>query len=957
MRTHAEANLLALIESTEDLWSSVDLDYRLVVFNKNFERHVQSCFGVQMAVGMSSADFLPAERAAVWPPLYTRALTQGPFRTEYTLFDGRIFEMAIHPIVVDGKPAGVSVYGRDITDRKRAEMLLRNSEERFRSTFEQAAIGIVHTSFDGHYLRCNPRFTEIVGYSQEELSRLGFHEIIVPEDRAESARTFERMARGDTEATSIENRYRRKNGSLVWTKLTISTQRDGLGRPLHFIVFVEDINERKAAEHCLADAAQALETSEARYRAAFQNCLDGLAIVRIADGVFLDVNQALIDATGYEQHEIIGRSSLDLDMWADPGDRERLIQILLRDSVCHGFEALFKLPSGHALWGLISSSIIQVDGQLCHLAQVRDISAAKAAEQRMAVAAAALRLSEERYRTVFQTSLDGITISRISDGLYIDVNKSFLDFMGYEREEVIGRTSTEVGIWVDANDRQRLLELVRRNSGFRDENMRYRKKNGEMLWCLSSSSVIQIEGEPCLLSVVRDLSEAKAAAEKIEDLAFFDPLTRLPNRRQLLDRLRQALAAGSPSSRKCALLLIDIDNFKSLNEVLGHHLGDQLLQEAARRISASIRQSDFAARLGEDEFVVMLEDLSETPDLAAEQAKIVGEKLLATLARPCLLDGRECLSTSSIGITVAGDRREEAGEVLQQADIAMDQAKAAGRNTLRFFSPALRAAASARAALEEDLRQAIRGKQFLLYYQPQVSRGQVVGVEALIRWKHPQRGILAPGGFIPLAEETGLILDLGNWVLDTACEQIALWASDEKTAHLVVAVNISALQFRQAEFVQQVLAALKRAGADPRNLKLELTESMLVDNIEEVIAKMASLRSHEIGFSLDDFGTGYSSLSYLKRLPLDQLKIDRSFIRDLPADASSGAIAETIISLGRTMDLSVIAEGVETEEQRVFLAHLGCHSFQGYLTSRPLPVQEFENLLTALGKIPVPYAE
>jgi diguanylate cyclase (GGDEF)-like protein/PAS domain S-box-containing protein len=821
----AEANLLALIESTEDMWGSVDLNYRLVVFNKNFERYVQSCFGSQMTVGMSSADFLPAERAAAWPLLFARALTQGPFSIEYSLFDDRVFEMAIHPIIVDGMPAGVSVYGRDITGRKRAEMHLRDSEERFRSTFEQAAIGIVHTSLDGHFIRCNQRFAEITGYSQEELSGLAFQEITVPADLAEGARAFDQLANGRAESLSIEKRYRRKDGRLVWTKLTISIQRDGQGRPRHFIAFVEEIDQRKAAE------------------------------------------------------------------------------------------------------------------------------------QRMAATAEALRRTEERYRTVFQTSLDGITISRMSDGLYIDVNQSFLDFMGYEREEVIGRTSMEIDIWVDANDRPNLMELVRRDSGFRDENIRYKKKNGEILWSRTSSSLIEIEGEQCLLSLVRDVSEAKAAAEKIADLAFYDPLTRLPNRRLLLDRLRQTLSASSHSSRKCALLLVDIDNFKSLNDILGHHLGDQLLQEVARRITASIRESDFAARLGEDEFVVMLEDLSEVHDLAAEQAKIVGEKLLAALAHPCQLNGRECLSTSSIGITIVDDRREEASEVLQEADIAMDQAKAAGRNTLRFFSPALQVAASARATLEEDLRQAIRGKQFLLYYQPQVSRGQVVGVEALIRWKHPQRGILAPGGFISLAEETGLILELGMWVLESACEQIALWAGGEQTAHLTVAVNISALQFRQPEFVEQVLAALKRASADPRNLKLELTESMLVDNIEEVIAKMARLRSHGIGFSLDDFGTGYSSLSYLKRLPLDQLKIDRSFIRDLPADPSSCAIAQAIISLGTAMGLPVIAEGVETEEQRVFLARLGCHSFQGYLTSRPLPVDELRNLLSALGKIVVPYVE
>ncbi|MGD0546608.1 MAG: bifunctional diguanylate cyclase/phosphodiesterase, partial [Terracidiphilus sp.] len=369
-------------------------------------------------------------------------------------------------------------------------------------------------------------------------------------------------------------------------------------------------------------------------------------------------------------------------------------------------------------------------------------------------------------------------------------------------------------------------------------------------------------------------------------------------------------------------------------DTMGHYAGDLLLQEVARRLAENVRELDLVARIGGDEFVVMLEELSETPSHAAEQAKTVGEKLLALLALPCHLDGREFNSTCSMGITVLGDRWTEAGEALRQTDIALDQAKAAGRNTLRFFSSELQAAVTARATLEEDLRQAIRGHQFLLYYQPQVNRGQVVGSEALVRWKHPQRGIVPPYEFIPLAEKTGLILDLGSWVLETACEQIAAWAREKETAHLAVAVNISALQFRQPDFEKLVLAALRRSGADSRNLKLELTESMLVDNIEEVIAKMTSLRSQGIGFSLDDFGTGYSSLSYLKRLPLDQLKIDRTFVRDILTDASSGAIAETIISLGKAMGMPVIAEGVETE-----------------------PLEEFEQLLIALRKLSVPYVD
>ncbi len=1085
MRTHAEANLLALIDSTEDMWGSVDLDYRMVVFNKNFERYIQSSFGVQVVVGMNPALLLPPEKAAAWPQFYQRALTQGAFRAEHTLLDGRIYEMSVNPIFVDGNATGVSVYGRDITARKQMEMQLRDSEERYRLTFEQAAIGIVHTSSEGRWLLCNPRFAAILGYERDELAGKQFQQFTHPEDQAQSALALHLMAGGMAQSACFEKRYRHKDGHWVWVALTISALRDGQGRPVHFIAFVEDISQRKQAEKHLEAVTEALKISEWRYRTVFQACPDCIAIIRVQDGVYIDINQVFVEIMGFEREEVIGRSSRELDIWADPLDREELVRILHKDTVCKNYETQFKRKNGEFFWGRMSSSVIEVDGQQCHLALVRDVSEAKAAEERliaagealrlteeryrtvfetsldamcilrlsdstfvdvntafldslyykreevigrstlelgiwassedrqrlletlrressckgleiqfrkktgellwgqlsaslieiggvtciqaitrdvtaskaagemMAAATEAMRLSEERYHTVFQTSLDCITISRMSDGCYIDVNNSFLNLLGYQREEVIGRTSQEIGIWADPADRLWLFEQVRNHGSVRDASLQFKKKDGVPIWSRTSFTPIEIEGIACLLTIARDVTEAIAAREKIESLANYDSLTRLPNRQLLLERLRAALASCARNNRKCALLLVDIDSVKTLNETMGHHTGDLLLQEVARRLTAGVREVDLVARFGGDEFIVMLEELSESPQHAAEQARTVGEKLITLLAQPYHLDGRECLSSSCMGITILGEGREEAGEALQQADIAVDQAKSAGRNMLCFFTPALQAAVSARAVLEEELRRAIREKQFVLYYQPQVNRGKITGAEALSRWKHPLRGILLPSVFIAPAEETGLILDLGRWVLQEACEQIARWAGNPETASLAVAVNICALQFRQPEFEQQVLDALHSSRANPRNLKLELTESMLVDNIEEVVHKMTCLRSHEISFSLDDFGTGYSSLSYLKRLPLDQLKIDRSFVRDILTDASSGAIAEAIISLGRAMGMPVIAEGVETEEQRAYLARLGCHAFQGYLTSRPLPLEEFESLLAAFNKTPL----
>jgi diguanylate cyclase (GGDEF)-like protein/PAS domain S-box-containing protein len=561
-------------------------------------------------------------------------------------------------------------------------------------------------------------------------------------------------------------------------------------------------------------------------------------------------------------------------------------------------------------------------------------------------------LSEAHYRTIFQTSLDCISITRLSDGRIIDVNNTFLDALGYKHEEVVGRTSQELNIWAGPKDRQNMVEALRQCSSVRDSTVQFRKRNGETFWVLQSASVIGIQGESCLFGVFRDISDAKAAEDEIRDLAFYDPLTHLPNRRLLMDRLRQTLVASMRSNRKKALLLVGLDNFKTLNDALGHQTGDLLLQEVVRRLISCVRETDTVARLGGDEFVMILEDLSETPENAAALSKTVGEKILAAIGKPFLLDGHHCLSTSSIGITMFGDEREGAHQVLQQADIAMHQAKAAGRNTICFFAPALQTAVNARVQLEDDIRRAIETRQFLLYYQPQVERGRLIGAEALLRWNHPMRGLLAPGEFIALAESTGLILPLGDWVLETACRQLAAWANHAETAEISIAVNISGLQLRQPDFVKTVLAILDRTGANPQHLDLELTESMLVENVEDVIGKMTKLKSHGVRFSVDDFGTGYSSLAYLKRFPLDQLKIDRSFVRDILVDACSGTIAQTIISLGRAMGLSVIAEGVETEEQRDLLARLGCDAFQGYLCSRPLPMGNFLALALRFAESP-----
>ena len=450
-----------------------------------------------------------------------------------------------------------------------------------------------------------------------------------------------------------------------------------------------------------------------------------------------------------------------------------------------------------------------------------------------------------------------------------------------------------------------------------------------------------------------DVTDLRRANEEIEHLAFYDPLTGLPNRRLLLDRLGRAPVLSQRSGKVGALLFLDLDHFKDLNDTLGHEVGDELLQAVAQRLLANVRVADTVARLGGDEFVVMLSDLSTSTQEAAALAQRIGEKILRGLSEPYVLRGHTHQGAASIGATLFGASAQSAIELLRQADIAMYQVKARRGNALCFFDPKMQTAINDRAQLEADLRQALVAQQLVLHYQPQATlQGDVIGAECLLRWQHPQRGMVPPGQFIAVAEESDLILHIGQWVLHSACTQLARWQEQPQWAHLQLSVNVSARQFRQSDFVHQVIETLQVTGARAHLLTLELTESLVLDNVEDAIDKMHQLRTKGVRFSVDDFGTGYSSLAYLTRLPLHQLKIDQSFVRNLGARATDDVIVQTIIGMGRNLDLEVIAEGVETEAQKAILAGHGCDLYQGYLLARPMPVADFERSLGGPAALP-----
>lgn len=525
------------------------------------------------------------------------------------------------------------------------------------------------------------------------------------------------------------------------------------------------------------------------------------------------------------------------------------------------------------------------------------------------------------------------------------VNPAFTQLTGYSAEEAVGRTPILLKSGRQDATFYKAMWQALSDIGHWQGEIWNRRKNGEIFpeW-LTISAVRDAQGAVThYVSTFSDISNLKVAESEIHHLAFYDPLTALPNRRLLLNRLNKACAAGKRSGQFGALLIIDIDNFKTLNDTLGHDVGDHLLLEVAKRLVACIREGDTAARQGGDEFVVMLEELGIDGEGAGVLAETVAEKLRDELGRPYLLSGElEYVRTASIGISLFRGQDKTTDVLFKQSDIALYKAKDAGRNAIRFFDNAMQTVLDERAALEADLRRALARDELQLHVQPQVDADcRLIGAEALLRWQPPGRPMVAPGDFIPLAEETGLIVAIGLWVLDTACAGLRRWADDPRTSRLFMAVNVSARQFRQTDFVSQVSDALARNGADPRLLKLELTESLLLDNVENVVAKMQALRDLGVRFSLDDFGTGYASLAYLKRYPFQQLKVDRSFIRDITNNSDDAAIVRAIIAMGNTLRLSVVAEGVEESKQHDYLVLHGCCFFQGYLFGKPMSFADF----------------
>ena len=827
----------------------------------------------------------------------------------------------------------------EIIEREHIEKALRESQDQAiraleelryqKFALDQHAI-VATTDVHGTITYANEKFCEISGYSKQELLGQNHRLLNSGAHPKEFFRDmFHTIGAGKVWDGEICNRA--KDGRLYWVMTTIVPFLNAHGKPTQYIAIRADVTESKQAQLELQHNQDLLNEAQRLGMLGSWELNLVTGDLKWSDEIFRI----------FELDPAQFRPSYENFLNAiHPDDRERVNQVYtqsLENRQPYDIVHRLQFADGRTKWVREHcTSEFDISGKpLRSVGAVQDITEQHHAEEQLRVAAA-----------TFETH-EAILITDVNANI-IRVNRAFQDITGYTAEEVLGKNprilssgrqdkAFYAAMW------QQLLK-----TGSWTGEMWDRRKSGQVYpkW-LTITAVKNEAGKTTeYVAIFSDITARKQAEDEIRNLAFYDALTRLPNRRLLLDRFRQALSASARSRHYGAVLFLDMDKFKMINDTLGHDIGDLLLIEVAQRILACVREVDTVARLGGDEFVVLIEEIGASAEDASQKTALIAEKIRAALAAPYWLKEREHHSSPSIGVCLYCGNEELVETLLKHADLAMYQAKDSGRNMVRFFDPAMQLAVETHAAIEADLRHAVPDKQLRLYYQIQVDNDhRPLGAEALVRWIHPQRGMVSPAQFIPIAEESSLILDVGHWVMETACRQLAAWGKHERTRHLELAVNVSAQQFRLQGFVDTVAAMVRIHRANPARLKLELTESVVLSDVADVVAKMHALKALGIKLSLDDFGTGYSSLSYLKQLPLDQIKIDQSFVRDIATDFNDAVMVQTIIDLAQNFRLNVIAEGVETKAQMNFLKQNGCMAYQGYLFSKPVPIEEFEALL------------
>ncbi len=799
------------------------------------------------------------------------------------------------------------------------------SESRYRILVEHAPEAIVVLDVGaGRFIDCNDNAVRLFGRPREELLRFGPIQLSAPvqpdgQDAAESGlRRIAQALRGD--APAFEWLHRHAEGHDVHCEVRLVRIPDA-GREL-VRGSILDIGERKRME-------AALRISEAKYSTVFRTCPEAIVISTEADGVYVEVNEAYERISGYRREDVIGRSGLDIGIWVDANDRREMIRRLRADGRVEGFECRVRRADGEIAMTRLSASRFMLQGAPHLVLIARDITAEKAQQESLRLAA-----------RVFESTAEGILITDPAERI-VAVNRAFTEMTGYAEAEVRGQRPTVLG--ADRHDDRffaQMWEALHRSGRWQGE-MWNRSKSGEVRPYLLTISALKDEQGMVLnyIGVMRDISNIKQSQEQLELLANYDPLTGLGNRNLFLTHLKAGIERAARHERKLALIFIDLDNFKVINDTLGHDVGDVLLSEVARRLKGAVRQEDIVCRLGGDEFTVYVQDFEDPQSLTS-----TAQRLVQATAEPYQISGHDIFVTASVGISVYPNDGTTISELVKNADTAMYKVKEQGRNGFQFFKEDMNARAFERLVFVSGLRRALERSEFRVTYQPQVdlASGRPRGAECLLRWNHPDLGEVSPGSFIPVAEETGLIVPIGEWVLHKVCRQLKDWGA---RAGGRISVNVSARQFRQPELVEAIRRSVNEVGIGTELICIELTESALIDDPEKAAVTLGMLKDMGLTIAIDDFGTGYSSLSYLKRFPIDCLKIDRTFVRDIASDPDDAAIVTAIITMAQSLKLDVVAEGVETQEQLDFLRARGCAAAQGYFFSRPLSAERMEEWL------------
>ena len=835
------------------------------------------------------------------------------------------------PALLEQSRDGRALHGNEDFEPVRENFeTLRQVELRYRSIFENAIHGIYQSTPAGRFLDVNPALARMLGYDSPadmiaDCTDIARDYYAAPRSRAEFLAL---LARGGV-VRGFEVQVRRKDGTTIWTRENVHAVSGPHGQMLYYEGSVEDITAQKQAE-------QALRDSEERYRNLFENANDVIYTMDLA-GRYTSVNKVGEQVTGYSQAELCRMNFSQLvapeHLALSRGMMERK---LTGGEATTFYEIEIVNRTGERVLLEVSTQLIYQHGRPVGVQGIaRDITERKRAE-------AALRESEERYRELFENAND-IVYTHDLKGNFTSLNKTGERVTGYTRAEAVELNMAQV---VAPEYLQMAREMIGRKQAASESTiyeLEIIAKDGGRVPLEISTRLIFQDGRPVgVQGIARDITERKQADERLRQHALSDALTGLPNRVLFTDHLHLAVEqARRHPDQRFAVLFLDLDRFKMINDSLGHTVGDQLLIAIARQLESCLRAGDTVARLGGDEFAILLNDIEHFDD-----AIRVAERVLRELKLPFNLDGHEVFTTASIGIALSNNRYETAEAVLRDADTAMYRAKAEGKARYEVFDMVMHARVVALLQLENDLRRAIEREEFCLHYQPIVALtdGRVTGFEALVRWQHPERGLVQPAEFIPVAEETGLIIPLGRWVLRAACAQMKLWqALSPEHAQLKLSVNLSGKQFAQTDLCEQIEHTLAVTNFDPRCLQLEITESVLMENARSIVPMLARMRALGVELAIDDFGTGYSSLSYLRRFPIHTLKIDRSFImRD---DDENREIVRTIILLARNMRKDVIAEGIETPAQLATLRQLDCTYAQGYLFSRPQDAAQTEQLL------------